>query len=510
MDVNDPNLAKSIYSEYLEIIKSEIQLRVKAVVDELRQQGFDVTSYDGVPSFFVVLPKKTIIELSKKDIVAKIYLADDTKKPEMDSATPTILAPNVWGRGITGSGVNIGILDIGNVDTNNSFLHLSVISRPGNATENSEHATEAASAAASFHGTYKGIAPDANIISVGASGTSADEIDALQWAFSNNVDVLSSSCGFQADTDMHWIDKVFDYYARYFSRMIIKSAGNTGGFITSPGKAWNVLTVGAFDDKNTPNWGDDQMWGSSAYINPTSSNNDREKPEVVAVGGHVTLLSSNDSITSVMGTSVAAPQVSGISALIIQSNSALRYWPEAQKAILMASATHNIEGPSIVVSGQGDLKDGAGGVNADLAEKAAQVRAGAMNVCIFSCWWGISINNTDFPISTYLEEPIYAQERSYVRVAISWWSNADSAGNEDRLDTDLDLRIKDSSGNWINSAVSMSYDNNYEIVQFLAPVSGWYYIEVYKARANEDTNSLGIGVVMFPPKSIYLPLAIQN
>ena len=40
------------------------------------------------------------------------------------------------------------------------------------------------------------------------------------------------------------------------------------------------------------------------------------------------------------------------------------------RAIIMTSATHNIEGPSIIVRGQGDLKDGAGAVIAGLGQKA--------------------------------------------------------------------------------------------------------------------------------------------
>lgn len=510
MDVNDPNLSKAIYSEYVKTIREEIQLRVYPLAEVLKQQGFDVITYDDIPSIIAVLPKKVIIELSKEDAVTNIFLADGFKQSEMDSVISTILVPDVWGRGITGSGVNIGILDIGNVDPNNSFLHLSPNSRSGSLGI-FDHATETASVAASFHNTYEGVAPNATIISVGASGTEADEISALQWAFNNGVDVLNNSGGFQADTDMHWTDKVFDYWARTFNRMIVKSSGNTGNFITSPGKAWNILTVGAFDDRNTTGWGDDQIWASSAYINPTSLHNDREKPEVVAIGADVTVLSNNNTVSHDWGTSVAAPQVSGISALMIQREPLLRSWPEAQKAILMASATHNIEGQSIITLGQGDLKDGAGGVNANLADKASQFRADNTNPCISSCWWGLFINNSIFPVSSYLEKPIYIPEKSYVRIAISWWSNAESAGNNDVLDTDLDLRIKDTNGNWISSAVSVSYDNNYEIVEFFAPAPGWYQIEVYKARANENSNYLGIGAVSIPlPKSLFLPAIIKN
>ncbi|MGC8898812.1 MAG: hypothetical protein ACP5ON_11355 [Bacteroidota bacterium] len=44
----------------------------------------------------------------------------------------------------------------------------------------------------------------------------------------------------------------------------------------------------------------------------------------------------------------------------------------------MASATHNITGPTTIVRGQGDLRDGAGAINAALADTVAQLRAEAL------------------------------------------------------------------------------------------------------------------------------------
>jgi hypothetical protein len=88
----------------------------------------------------------------------------------------------------------------------------------------------------------------------------------------------------------HWLDRAFDYWARQRFRLITKSAGNTGASITSPGKGWNVLTVGAYDDLDNANWTDDIIWAGSAYMNPVSDNSDREKPEIVAVGANIIAL----------------------------------------------------------------------------------------------------------------------------------------------------------------------------------------------------------------------------
>lgn len=310
---------------------------------------------------------------------------------------------------------------------------------------------------------------------------------------------------------MNWLDRAFDYWARNRFRAIVKSAGNTGGSLTTPGKAWNVITVGATDDNNNADWSDDQMWPDSAFVNPVSPHNDREKPEVVAVGANVTALGVNNVPQTRSGTSHAAPQVAGLVALLIHRNSALGYWPEAAKAIIMASATHNIIGPTIIVRGQGDLRDGAGAINAALADTVAQLQAQASTTCQVPCWWGHYIDNSNFPVGTDLERTFHADRGNLVRIAIVWWSNADTPGNNysfDRLDTDLDLRIKDPNNQYIPNMSSLSWDNNYEMVEFVAPQTGDYRIVVRKVRADEPSNYLGIAFVRL--HRVYIPLVLKN
>ncbi len=184
------------------------------------------------------------------------------------------------------------------------------------------------------------------------------------------------------------------------------------------------------------------------------------------------------------------------------------------RAIIMASATHDIEGPPIIVRGQGDLKDGAGAINADLADRVAQHRGSATGPCYVSCWWGESITNSNFPIGTDLERTFYATRGDLIRLAIAWWSHADTPGNNyssDQLETDLDLRIRAPDGQYVSGASSLSFDNNYEMVQFSAPQTGQYRIVVHKPRADEYSNHLGIALVRIRlPYRSYLPLVMRN
>ncbi|HIC90168.1 MAG TPA: protease, partial [Anaerolineae bacterium] len=349
-------------------------------------------------------------------------------------------------------------LENGNVDPNNSFLHHAPISRTTTAGIQ-DHTTWVASDAASFHGTYRGMAYGATVLSAGHEAPQADFVAGLQWAINQGARIVNISEGYEADNNVNWLDRAVDYWARSNFRALVKSAGNTGGSITTPGKAWNVITVGAADDNDNSDWSDDQMWPASAYVNPTSPHNDREKPEVVAVGANIVSLGVGDAVPPPSsGSSHAAPQVAGLVALLIHRNSALSYWPEAAKAIIMASATHNITGPTIIVRGQGDLRDGAGALSAALADTVAQTRnLSDVDPCTVPCWWGHSIDSSNFPVGTDLERAFYAKSGDLVRVAIAWWAHADTPGNNysfDRLDTDLDLRIKDPNNQYVSNVSS--------------------------------------------------------
>jgi subtilisin family serine protease len=510
MDVDNPELAKEIEAEYISLLNAAVETRTRPLIQDLIQSGFEVTTYEGMPSITVILPKSVILELEHRDDVSFIYLIEEGPHFELDSAVPNTFAPTVWARGYDGSGVNIAILEIGNVDPNNSYLNHSPISRPAFSGVE-DHTTLVASCAASYDITYRGMAYNATIVSAGHDTTQADTVTALQWAFDQGSQIVNMSEGIEADDVLNWTDRAFDYWARQRFRLITKSAGNTGYYITSPGKGWNVLTVGAYDGLNDTNWAGDIIWAYSAYKNPVSI--DREKPEIVAAGVRVRGLAAGNDPQTWTGTSFANSQVAGLAALLINRNYNLTVWPEASRAIIMASATHNIEGLSIITRGQGDLKDGAGAINADLADTIAQTRMLTSGPCYSSCWWGIDTNNTSFPIGSNLVRTFHVDNTTnLVRVAIVWWANADTPTNNysfSRLDTDLDLSVYDPDGQWVT--LSVSFDNNYEMVEFSAWKPGDYQIVVYKYRADEPSNHLGIALAMVPlPYRVSLPVVMRK
>lgn len=541
MAVDDPQRAKQIEADYNALLNAAMEVRTAAVVAELRRQGFTVTTYQGMPTFAATLPKSIILNLGQLDIVGSIDLIDAQEAPDLDSTGPTHRVPYVWSRGITGRGVIIAIQEQDNVDRSNRYLNHAAVVRPGGAGVQS-HATTVASVAASFYNPYKGMAHGATIMSAGAAQSNvADTVSAVQWAIDNGAAIVNRSASFfgASDCTIQYSDRAFDYKARQNFRLITKSAGNTGpdGCVTSPGRGWNVLTVGSFADNDNPNWVDDTMANSSSFLNPTGG---AEKPEVVAVGECVTALALNNTLSTGCGTSLATPQIAGLAALLIQQDTTLTNLPHVLKAIIMASAIHNIEGPPTPIPGA-DHRDGAGAIQADLAHLLSMRRGGA-TTCQFPCWWAESTNNFN---NRMLSRSFEAVGGERVRVAISWFSNADSSGSSDVLDTDFDLYVRDPNQQLVQAilanlsgppvsgpptpglpirvaptqppppyppidpteavrdvvatATGMTANNNYEVVEFVAPQTGTYTIEL---THNGAPNLVGIATTRTYPFEI--------
>jgi len=256
-------------------------------------------------------------------------------------------------------------------------------------------------------------------------------------------------------------------------RLFVKSAGNRGGGdgrVTSPGNGYNVLAVGDVNLGGTPARANDVMSATSSFVDPTSTNGDREKPELSAPGTSIQTLSNGfpwpgqtDS-----GTSFAAPQVAGTAARLIQRKPFLGIWPEQLRAILMASAMHNIEGATRL----SDV-DGAGMIAADTAVRVLDDnRHGGRHIDCNTFGRSQVVSSTE----------LRADQR--LRAAISWTSDPSAVDHANRPSADLDLEVRGPGGSVFFSA---SFDNTSEIVDFRASSAGTYEIRVVNFRCARPT-----------------------
>jgi len=331
--------AKEIKDEIFAEKKKAYKAKEKPLIDELNKKGFDV-GYASIaaPVVFANLTKKEIFALEKRKDVDTIYLSKTTVA-ELNNAVPTIRAPYVWSKGYDGTGVRVAVVEspyVGLTDSKVDFNNPNLdhandgTYKPNEPT--SVHATMVASVIASNHNTYKGVSPNVDILSANSDGSYDDIMAASDWALNNNADILSCSFGGNADIWMDALDRYFDHIIWEHWRAVVKSVGNRGaagctagedGKITSPGLAYNVITVGGTNDEDTQHWRDDERWSCSSYVDPRSPHDDRNKPEVSAPAEDISVNAGGGAGWRSSGTSLAAPAVSGEIALLIDQDNGL-------------------------------------------------------------------------------------------------------------------------------------------------------------------------------------------
>lgn len=473
-------MSEKEYNDRVAEKKKTYALKQKPVVDFLRAKGFNIIYTSRyAPSIFAELPKSVITELENRADVDIIYISR-VYEPELNSVAYTEKANVVWNRGITGSGITLAVVEDDGIEFANPYLadgsyYDSINKNIG------YHATAIAGIIESTHSTYKGIAYGAPALLSANSQDYSDAsiVAATEWALDNGANIISNSWGVDTNLQIAARDRYLDHLVWDHYKTVVKSAGNRGtldGDVTSPGLGYNMITVGAIDDKDTSSWSDDVLASYSSYKDPISPNNDREKPEVVAVGTSVYSTTTSSPwvgcVTGCSGTSYAAPSVAAEAALLMQRAPWLETWPETVKAVIMASAVHNIEGGSRLSE-----YDGAGAIDASKADDTASNGRMAGNV----------LNAADFPKSYTFS----ASAGQKVRVVVNWDSHPDSnhPPSTDPLESDLDLYIYDPSGNFVTS--STSWDNSYEIVEFTASATGTYEARVSAYRFDGSYEYVG-------------------
>jgi hypothetical protein len=459
--------------ERLQRLRSELARQRLPLVARLQAAGIAVRyASDVVPSLIVALDRSQAAALSRWPEIDAMYLRPTLYGEDLGTARPTQNALSVNDVGYNGTGVIVSVSEGGRVFGENPFLTVDSYCNAGAA--GADHATAVAGFIASTHATHRGLANGVTLRNANCASTEA----IIDWGASN-ARVLNHS--FWAENDpgtaaFNALDRRLDYVSRSLFDTPVKSAGNVGNgctaqggftsdFVTSPGKGYNTVTVGNFDDLNSLTWTGDVMANCSSFGNPTGDGHSggHEKPELAAVGSGMTSTTVSTVAASAVGgvgggTSYSAPMVAATAANMIQALPALSDRPEAIKPILMAGALHNIEGAARLSD-----RDGAGGLVA--SANLAIVERGHLDYRFLA-------GAVDLPFSHY----VLAKQGERVRFAIHWQSNPNLAYTSDPLPADVDLQAFRGDGTVV--ATSNSVNNPFEIVEFTAPVTDLYRFDV--------------------------------
>lgn len=273
-------------------------------------------------------------------------------------------------QGITGKGINIGLLSSGNVRSSHEAFALpdsqSVISNydfSGKGVSFSSHDTQVAGIIVSHGGTgysdCRGVAPGARFHSARISGGSISA-SAIQRALHELIVVRQCriivtgiqmpSSSVRPDGNSIWA-MLYDYYAEHYDVVFANASGNGEKAVTVFGDGLNGITTGGLAlDEN----GDWRITGSISNIGPTIDG--RRKPELMAPAQRQMVPgSASDTAWAAVGsaagqTSFAAPHTAGVAALLMEHAAGTETPFDDKsltiKAVLVNSADPNLLGKS--------------------------------------------------------------------------------------------------------------------------------------------------------------------
>jgi hypothetical protein len=453
-----------------------------AVAARLADQGIEVRIVPRTPVLGATLNLEQALAVADDPEVGRIF-ADDIENEDMNASSQnTHRASAVWGRGYTGSGASVAILEDSRA-YQNFWLYSYTDARDWGDPNMDDHATETMGNVGSSHGLHLGMARGASLYSANATTYATANLQAAaNWAVAQGVDIINNSWGPNSPSGcLSSLGMFFDYRVVTDFVLVTHSAGNSGNLMGDHAMAFNILAVGAFDDRNNASWWDDSMSSFSAWQEGSGcspSNGDRQEPDLVAVGQRIrstTIHPPSINQIQTQGTSFSSPMVAGEAALMLDVDPNLAGKPEALRALLMASAVNNIEGAA-----QLSEYDGAGGIDSYSAYLDT----------LNGRYAQMTINPTTF---TSYDYTFYADAGEPISCVAAWTSHPNASYTSDPLLTDLDLRLYNPGGGLVKS--STSSNNSYEIVRTTTGAAGTWTCRVSKYSSSGSTwEYLGIAV----------------
>jgi hypothetical protein len=273
--------------------------------------------------------------------VAKVWL-DGVAKPRLDVSVPQIGAPVAWGMGLTGAGVTVGVLDTG-IKADHPDLAGKVVeardftgTRP-DASDDIGHGTHVAGiiagTGAASGGRYRGVAPDAKLVSgkvcVNFGCPESDVIAGMEW-IAPKVHVVNMSLGGESTDGTDPMSQALNNLTARYGTLFVVAGSNDRSIdapdptnsVSAPAVADAALAVGSVSAQDT----------TSPFSGPGPRIGDYAvKPDIAAPGENIVSARApgtpdgdqnpvDANYTTLSGTSMAAPHVAGAAAILLQQH----------------------------------------------------------------------------------------------------------------------------------------------------------------------------------------------
>lgn len=282
-------------------------------------------------------------------------------------------------------------------------------------------------------------------------------------------------------------NRYLDWAVHETGQLFVFAAGNSGsGGTTDQSTTKNSLSIGAITDAGV-------ITGFSSH-GPTSDG--RLAPHVAATGSALLSARGNGTSTgyvSLRGTSMAAPSVSGVAALLLDRQSEFRDNPAYTKARLLASA---VKPASILGSSEFPLNNsnGPGAFNHEYG--LGIVSAGvAITDGPRKAWWHGGDHGTVEAGTSFEYEIEIPEDTSRLDVVLTWTEPPAEPIATSTVVADLDLYI-DKDGDCGTAAcgehASTSRIDNVEWALLRNPEAGTYTIRIVTANDFADPVRTGI------------------
>jgi serine protease AprX len=370
----------------------------------LRAAGVQAFAYRALPMIAV---QGTALQLNRLPALAGLrsIRLDQPLRTFLDESAPLVGAPRAWHElGVTGRGVTVAVIDSGidalhrdlpygskvvqNVKLAPDLFGTGPLALEGlaNTDTTSGHGTHVAStvagSGAALGGKYRGMAPDARLVGVGAGETLfiLTALEAFDWVLQNRlkygIRVISNSWGTSGAFDERDPINVASKLAHDAGLAVAFAAGNEGPgantlnpYCVAP---WVIcVAAGHKDGARLADFSSRGIAGDARY-----------RPSLTAPGVAIAAARASTGIvmntflavdvadlgadaayyTAASGTSMATPHVTGTVALMLEANPALT--PDEVKSMLQATATP--------MPGYAPHEAGAGFLNAFEAVRAAR------------------------------------------------------------------------------------------------------------------------------------------
>jgi len=306
-----------------------------------------------VPGSAMTVSSDKLEKIARTDGVKGVYKDQKLKVLAVPDDVSASSSSSSGARGIddlhvkkdyTGKGVTVAVIDTG-ADGSHSSLSGKImafkdfVNNQTSAYDDNGHGTHCASLVAGQEGI--GVAPGADLVVIkamdrdGACYTS-DALKALDWCLENKaqygISVISFSVGGESPSEgASLLDEACNNMVKQGMVMCV-AAGNSGpdaSSIVVPGDAESVITVGAVDSSG-------RIFDLSSR-GPTASG--EIKPDLVALGVNVSsaMAGSESGKSSVSGTSMAVPQVSGAAAVLLEATRDQDLGPADIKRVMLTT-----------------------------------------------------------------------------------------------------------------------------------------------------------------------------